>query len=216
MINVYLQHKRQFTYAQQRLDSELDLQWIHHLLAQSIKQAGFTPCIGVSHLKTFDWRTQNVLLPWIVGFQSIELNHMSNQFTQLKDIKGTNQLILANSALLKDKKTVLIADCKHAELLNISQVDLKNNKIILATPLRFNYPSSAYLGVWMEERWSIKMNTRGKAALYYTLGHHEELSSLVQSLNTVIKPIQRKLIMQITLGLQNGNDHQLSLWLRNS
>ena len=68
----------------------------------------------------------------------------------------------------------------------------------------------------MEERWSIKTNTRGKAALYYTLGHSEELSGLVQSINTVIKPIQNKLIMQITLGLQNGTDHHLNLWLRNS
>jgi hypothetical protein len=215
MIHVYLRNKSQFIYVQQALEQSLDLRWVHNLLTNSIRQAGFTPCIGVSHLQTVDRRSQTALMPWVIRSQYIQLNHMSNQFTELKKIISPTQLQLKDSQFITKSKPLIIADCFHAEVFNIASIDYSNRQVVLASPLIFAYSPSAYVGEWIEEVWSVKINKQGKKALYYGNKDKEELSTLIQTLQTNVQTCRKKQVMQITLGLENGDSHPFNVWMRN-
>lgn len=52
----YIRSKPQYLKAQERLEINFDLLWIGDLLRDSIRKAGFTPCVSVEKLKTFDSR----------------------------------------------------------------------------------------------------------------------------------------------------------------
>src|SRR5690242_19280686 len=52
----YLNSKHQYMQAQKILALRFDLQWVSDLLADSIRRAGFTPCLGIEQLTAVDRR----------------------------------------------------------------------------------------------------------------------------------------------------------------
>lgn len=187
---IYLSNKRQYSEAQTVLSASLDLQWVSDLLSDSIRHAGFTPCLGVDQMETIDRRNNKKNLSGLTieqsPQQSVQVNRMSNLFSKVIAIQNTTQLIVSNTVLFKKHRPILIADCEHAEVHQILSVEksAKTYLLTLAKPIMFSYPTTTYAGEWFEEKWFIKPNTKKDRTLHYKLFQTEELSSLIHSLKS--------------------------------
>ena len=222
LTQMYLSNKRQYVEAQKVLGVGFDLQWISDLLSDSIRRAGFTPCLGVDQLKVMDRRNFKSTIPGLIieqtSEQLIQINRMSESFTRVIDIQSPTRLIVSDGLLFKELRPVLIADCEHAEIHQILKVDKleKNYLVILTKPLMFSYTPSVYMGEWFEEKWFIKQNDKQKPALYYKLFHTEEITTLIHSLRIQKKRVNEKPLITIVMGLDDNKTQQLMVAVRGS
>lgn len=222
LIQLYVSNKRQYIEAQKLLGVSFDLQWISDLLSDSIRRAGFTPCLGIEQLKAMDRRSFKKNIPALIIAQNpeqlIQVNRMSESFTRVIDILSPTRLIVSDGNLFKELHPVLIADCEHAEIHQILRVDKleKSYLVILTQPLMFSYTPSVYIGEWFEEKWFIKQSDKKKTALYYKLFHTEELTPLIHSLAIKKKHINEKELITIVMGLDNNKAQQIVVAVRGS
>lgn len=222
LIQFYLNNKRQYLAAEEILSEGFDVQWVSDLLSDSIRRAGFTPCLGVDQLYAVDRRNFGKA---VLGLkvenqpqQFIQVNRMSENFTQLITIKNTTQIVVANSVLINEQRPLVIADCDHAEIHNILMVDKigAHQLVTLTKPLMFSYETSAYVGEWLEEHWFIKSNSKGIKALYYQSDQAEELTPLIYSLQIKEKRIHKKKYLEISMGLEKDKVSDLVVAVRGS
>ncbi len=220
LIQFYLSNKRQYLAAEAILTERFDLQWVSDLLSNSIKRAGFTPCLGVDQLDVVDrrffGRKVSSLKISNQPQQLIQVNRMSEQFTKLIRVQSPTELIISNSAPINEHHPLLIANCEHAEIHEILSIDNMGTRslITLTKPLMFTYGASTYLGEWLEERWFIKRNGKGVDALYYQLHSAEELTSLIHSLYIKETYNQAQRYLNIILGLEQKKTLELLVAVR--
>lgn len=197
----------------------MDVQWTKDLLSNSIRRAGFTPCLNIERLEVIDKR----LLPRFVKNEAIsvqqntlQVNRMSEHFTELLAIYNPQQIVIASKYSIKKGGSILIADCVHAEIHQIKKIEKNNvfSKLTLSTPLYFSYPSITYIGKWEEETWFIKKNREGIPSLFFKLVRSEELSSLIHSLAVQKKPVGGKLVITLTLGLEQQQSQNVVVAVR--
>lgn len=221
LIEFYLTTKSQYLKVQEVLDINLDWRWVGELLSDSIRRAGFTPCLGVDQLQAIDMRYSGNS---VTGFkianlpqQYIQINRMSEFFGEVRHFRSPTQIIVNNSVSIDTKRPIIIADCEHAEIHEIWKVDsLSNgNSITLKKPLIYSY-SKAYLGEWLEERWFISKNPDGYATLHYQLHQSEELSTYIHSLRAIARRIHGKQIIELVLGLEQDKEHKMAVVVRGS
>ena len=218
----YLSIKRQYIQAQEVLAVSFDLQWVSDLLSDSIRRAGFTPCLGIDQLKVIDRRN----FPRVISGlkvqnkpqQSIQVNRMSEVFTQAVTIHSSTELIVSDSIVFHEQRPLIIADCEHAEVHQLFGIEPVGSGylITLAKPLMFSYGSSASVGEWLEEKWYIKSNAKGIRALYYQMIQTEELTSLVHSLQIKEQRVHERRLIEIIMGLDQDNTQQVLVAVRGS
>lgn len=187
LIQVYLLNKKHYFALHQALAEHFELHWAQDLLVESIRQAGFTPCLNIEHLQVIDRRISNKKFSGQsieVKAQEIQSNHMAEHFGVLRSVLNKQELIVSSGASLRVGQALLIADCQRAELHQIIHKKKLADGVLLtsAKPLLFSYSSLTYVGQWLEERWFIKKNPAGIAALYYHQAHSEELTPLIHSM----------------------------------
>lgn len=218
----YLSNKRHYLESQKQLEKHLDLQWVRELLSDSIRRAGFTPCVGITQLRVVDRRNWNSAIPEISVVDSprplIQVNRMSEQFTKVIATQNASQLLIAHGVLFKESHPVLIADCEHAEIHQVLRVDKigHNDLVTLTKPLLFSYAASVYIGEWYEEQWFIAQNAKKVNTLYYKLFQAEEVTPLIHSLQVRQKQIQEKQLVEIAMTLDNNKTEQLVVAVRGS
>jgi prepilin-type N-terminal cleavage/methylation domain-containing protein len=203
LISSYLFNKQQYLALHEQLDLNFEVQWIHDLLADSLRRDGFSPCLPVDQLLVDDRPKQSGLF----------VHRMSEQFGELIHVLSPNLIQVTEEALLYPKQALLIADCEHAEIHQIVHLEktAHGSLITLAKPLQYSYPSVTYVGRWIEEEWLIKPNRQGIKALYY---NKEELSALIHALSYEKKQIQGKTVFFLTLGLEHDKTHHLRVVVR--
>lgn len=214
VVQFYLSNKQQYLVTHEMLEADFDLQWVKGMIGNSIRRAGFTPCLAVDRLDTLDRQHLDLPVKSIslehAPQQSIQTNRMSEVFSELIEIKSLNQ-ILVSSNHFKVGHSVLIADCEHAEAHEL--VAVKNNRrgvlLTLAKPLMFSYGARAHVGEWLEERWFIK-----EGSLYYHLFQTEELTALVHSLRGVRNIIHGKQFITVSLGIDSKRDETFYVAVR--
>ncbi|MDI1353088.1 MAG: prepilin-type N-terminal cleavage/methylation domain-containing protein [bacterium] len=222
LMQFYLHNKQQYIVVENKLDTHFDLQWITNLLSDSIRRAGFTPCLGIEQLISVDRRsTDNTISALKINsfpVQSLQISRMSEEFTELSSVDHPTQLFVNEFIELNPKHSVLISDCYHAEVHHIATIRKHphGTLIVLAKPIQFVYPSGAYLGEWLEESWFIKPNFSGSKTLHYQLRGTEELSAMVHSLATQIVRVNQKKIIKLSLGLADHKTHELLVAIRAS
>lgn len=217
LMQFYLNNKRQYTESQVALETWFDVQWVSGLLSDSIRKAGFTPCLGINQLTTKGLRGEG-LNALRSQPQSLRISRMSELFAPITAFQSSTELLVANEGSFKERHSLLIADCEHAEvhqILNVEQV-VDGVLITLDKPLEFSYDSPVYAGEWLEEQWYIKTNEQGVRALYYKLVHSEELSPLIHSLETKIQSEQGKQLVELVLGWDEDKKHNLTVMVRGS
>jgi len=222
LTQLYLSNKRQYSEAQKLLETNFDLQWVSDLMSDSIRRAGFTPCLGIDQLKTIDRRNNDKTLLGLKIEQSplqlIQVNRMSELFTQVIEIQSPTKVVVARDILFNEQRPVLIADCDHAEVHQILRVDTlpKSYLITLTRPLTFTFTRSIYIGEWFEEQWFIKKNAQKINSLHYKLFQTEELTSIVHSLEIKKTKVKQRELVDVVLGLDHNKTQSIIVAIRGS
>lgn len=219
LINIHLNVKKEYSYAQDRLDGEVDVLGVIELMRDSIRRAGFTPCLNLDQLTSYDSRTQKYVLPSMVlnsqHQSSLDVYRMSEQFTSRVKIDSNTQIKLEESLpWVQKNKSILIANCFFAEVHEVSEVHHhhQDTTIILNTPLRFDFETEAYVGEWIEERYYI--HTQQTAALYYQFHHADELTRVIHAMKVQKIMVKEAVVIDINLGIKNGKEIHFSTAIR--
>ncbi|CAM2971835.1 PilW family protein [Legionella worsleiensis] len=222
LIHVYIATKRHYLEMQKILERRFELQWVSDLLSDSIRRAGFTPCMGIERLKSLDMRHSGERL-WGVKTDNqshpfIQINKMSEVFAEEVSFLSPTELVTASPVVFNAHRPLMIADCQHAEVHQILNVEPYNSgqKITLVKAKMYPYESVVYVGEWVEERWFIKSNAHHRNTLHYQSTQSEELSPFIHSLSTIQYQIHDKTILKITLGLEQEKTHELTVAVRGS
>lgn len=222
LMQCYLNSKNQYLHAQKVLATRFDLQWVSDLLIDSVRRAGFTPCLGIDNLHAIDRRkglqTVSSLKIENQPRQFIQINRMNEWFVPVLRIISPTQILVPRTVAFNEKRPLLISDCEHAEIHQLANIDtLPHNYLItLAKPMLFSYESPTYCGEWLEEQWIIKKNPMGKDALYYHGAQTEELTTHIHSLLVSSQWIHGKRMLEIILGLDEGKTQKLDIAVRGS
>jgi hypothetical protein len=215
LMQLYLGNKRQYLQAQHVLSDNLEVQWVSDLFSDSVRRAGFTPCLGVDLMEIKDWRNSTRIISGIEtpSQQLIQINRMSEHFAKILKIQNALQVLVPDAEGLKEGHPVMIADCDHGEVHQVFGINkLANGYLItLKSPLMFSYAPSVYLGQWLEEQWFIKHNS-----LHYKLFQAEELTPLIHSLEVKEKRFHNKRLIEIILGLDHDKSRRLIVAVRGS
>jgi hypothetical protein len=222
LTQMYVNTKRNYLGIQKTLDTNFDLHWVSDLLKDSIRKAGFTPCIGIDLLETRDMRRLKNISSAIQinnsSYPSIQINRMNEVFSELISIQNPNTLIVSKHGPFDVKNPVIIADCDHAEvhqLIRTAKLS-KGYLLTLAKPLHYSYSVPAYIGSWLEEQWFIKHNKSGKPALFYKMHHAEEISSLIHNMRIERQLIHNRQLIRIELDLDEAQTQKVLVAVRGS
>lgn len=209
LISLYLMHHRLYWHVQKKVEEYLEIQWVEELLTQSIRRAGFTPCLAIDQLKVVD--TRSLAKNNIQGLsvkQGIQVYRMGESVGEVFQVVNTQQIKTSKFGFIP-KKPILIADCYHAEIHEVVRARAipKGWELTLKKPLVFKYTKEVYIGEWIEEQWYSKKNTTGHWALYYKKEHSEELSPLIHAIIGHIDWSMGKKKVSIQLALSEQEHH---------
>ncbi|HAT6976744.1 TPA: hypothetical protein JAN54_00420 [Legionella pneumophila] len=221
LIQFYIKSKPQYLKAQKLLEINFDLLWVSDLLSESIRKAGFTPCLSVEKLKTYDSRHAERK---IINFQfenmpqaQLRINRMSDVYTEVVSFMSPTQIVIQEPVFSNIKHPLIISDCRHAEVHTVSKIDKLNNgyQITLKKPLKFRYDEIAYLGEWLEETWFTKQNEKGEKTLHYKLFQTEELSPLIHEFCISKRIVKQRPVLDFTIGSDEEKFRKISVSVRN-
>lgn len=187
LINNYFLLKTQVKKSRDSLNHFEQMIMTYDLLKQSVRKAGFAPCINIEQLVTYDHRFNNHLtaISFVNSQQAfIKINRMSEDFATAKKI-GANAFLLDTNIKLDVKYPVIIADCFHAEVQNLSNIIYSSEgiKVVLKNPLKFHYQSPSYIGMWLDEKFFIQKSLNNNPALFFeSLKRVDELSNEISHL----------------------------------
>jgi Tfp pilus assembly protein PilW len=216
----YLSTKHQYHYIQTGIEQGIELQLVTDLIRDSARKAGFTPCSSVAYLATIDQRHTHQKLVAIDLTQSpnpsLQINRMSENFDTLIQLVSPTELFITNHQPLHKNQSMIVADCYHAEVHNMSQVRplAVGQSITIAQPLAFTYHAPIYVGAWLEETYSIHRLPNNKRTLFYHRHHAEELTTAIHGLSARQETYKGRTLLQITLALDDAPQCVVETMLR--
>ena len=215
LFRFYLASKEQYTKVHKIVTDQLELQWVCDLLADSIRRAGFTPCIGIDLIANKEKLLKSLIIERTPK-DLIQINRMSEYFAQVLQLLGSNQVLIEPNIKINTKRPIMLADCSHAEIFKIvHQEKLPSGTLLtLDTTIKYSYSKPMYVAEWLEEKWFINTNSNAPPSLYYHLGQTEELSPLIHSLKVDRQITQNKTFMAIELGLDDNKSHLFHIAVR--
>ena len=205
----YLVSKREYLHKQNVLEQVFELQLVNDLVRNSIRSAGFTPCMGINSLQTLDRRNGRSGLSAIEkGIKkngSLSINRMSEHFATVRGFINQTQLLLSPDVAFQKEDIIMIADCYHAEIHEVvnSQKTKAGLILTLMKPIVFQYVTPIYSGEWKEEVFFIKEDNQGYLALFYRNKKAEVLSSLINKMTVNLKSTQGQTLIQVVWGVKN-------------
>ena len=211
----YLSVRQQYIYIKSALERNMEVKLASLLLRKSIREAGFTPCLGVENLSTIDDRNHKSLRALNITDSSnsvLQLNRMTTNFDMVKDIKSPETLLTTANNILNSNNILIISDCYHAEVKSILAAKHIGNMqlLTLTTPLNFIYKDPIYIGEWIEE----KFYTLNQKSLYYDVNHAEELTDVVKKLNAKITTQNGRKLLSVVLKLDNDKSLTIDTMVR--
>lgn len=210
----YLVSKRQYFHVHTLLEQDFELQLINDLLRDSVRRAGFTPCLSINSLPLVDQRNSKTKLSAIEineKHDQLKIRRMSEYFTTVIKILSQDVLLVNSELQFNPQQVLLIVDCYHGEILPIASVrkTTHGTLIKLTRGLSFNYSSPIYLGEWIEESFFIQTNRQGNRALYYRRLHAEELTDRVNTLWVNLETHQSHTWVKLIWGLEQTKPLQI-------
>lgn len=214
----YLHVKHHYHRIKTSLEQTIDLLLVTDLMRNSIRRAGFTPCLGLEQLVTVDSRdVQRHLRAVEMGTKAqswVRISRMSEYFDSVFEVVNATHLLTTSYQSIYPNQSVLIADCYHAEVQTVKQIRHGPNGriVIIDNPLIFTYKKPIYLGEWLDETYAIRQGENNNNSLFYQRYHPEELSTVIHSLLAYSFEAPTRGLLKVTLGL--GNLHQIVLETR--
>lgn len=209
LMNHYIKTKQHYVHLQGAIEDDTNMQLVADFMRNSIRQAGFTPCLGIERLITIDKRDGHDHLKAleIHDQAALLINRMSPYFDTILTISNSTQLLATHTKKLHSSHPILIADCTHAEVQNVVRViQIPAGQLVtLSQPLSFEYTPPIYIGEWLEEQFFV-----GASGGIFYQGHHtDELSHQVKNMSAK-RLIESKGIM-VHVSLRSDKTHTLNL-----
>jgi type II secretory pathway pseudopilin PulG len=217
LMNQYLGMKRYYKHAQVTLEQGLDVQLIIDMMRDSIRQAGFTPCLGIEQLISLDTRTNQTGLTAIELRQdiasAIQINHMRNEFATLIKFRSPTTLEITKNVNFDARKPIIIADCYHAEVHSLRDLDNISGALImnLEHSVMSDFHPPVFVGEWLEESFFVR-----NRALYYQLGHADMLSTAIHELHVTSTRHRHKRIVHLAMLVGDDGLLQVDTLVRTS
>ncbi len=217
LIQTYLWSKVHYRRLHHILKIHFEVQWAQDLLADSIRRAGFTPCLPIDQLDWVDRRLNKQMNNFALRLtkEEIKVNRMSEYFGQLLAIINQQEILVSTDTAIRLGQSLLIADCEQAEVHKIVQMKKNSSGFVLNldSPIYFSYSPITYAGQWLEERWFIKENQKGKS-LYYQQIHSEELTPFIKAMSIKSEKHVDQEQVDIRWDLENKTVHHFSVLKR--
>jgi hypothetical protein len=183
------------------VDETLEMQWVTDFIRSRVRMVGYTPCRRIDHLEVFDARVNpNSLAMMTFHGEKLTLRRMHEQsFPILK--QKNDQVFFTRHNQLSRKWPVMVADCYHAEVHDISTINSYSDadEVILSMPLQFTYEPPVYVGEWISESFFTRNVSFGKYALFYKNHHVDKLTSSIQKISMNLHEIQDYLYVHLVL-----------------
>lgn len=210
LVHHFIQSKSEYMFLHTQIENTLERSLLENLIRDSIKSAGFTPCIGLNHLKTMDTREFQPLHAVLLKNNELVINHMSEQFSFVS-IENPVELKVPQGTYTLDK-AVIIADCFHAEVQKIMETSNRHNEQILHLfhPLYYKYTPPVYIGEWISEHFFVKSET-----LYYQLQRIDKLYDPIHSIQ-VSYASKEKNTLDINLRFPDHKNIDIHAWIRST
>lgn len=200
LMNHYISIKRHYSHLQTALDEAMELQLVSDFMRDSIRQAGFTPCLNINHLEIVDHRYGYDQIRAVdISHQDLQINRMSPDFDLVKEISSSTQLLTTRKKIFQVSDSILIADCYHAEVHRVG--DVLGQQITLDQPLTYTYQSPIYIAEWLHERYFVG----AQGGLFYQREHTDELTPLVKTMSVKFY----RSLSRINLGLDGNRTLEL-------
>lgn len=216
VMHQYLSVKFNYQQISLNLERAFEMQLISDFMRETLRQAGFTPCLGIEHLVTSDTRESLKKLHAIElgspheggGFQ---VNYMSPLYDELVKQASLTEWLATETHPIRSNKPVLISDCTHAEVHLIKSVRREDGlqRVFFERPLNAVFVPPIYIGEWIEERFSTKTGT-----LYYETLHREALSDAVTHLAVSVSSNRLEPVVHVGLSLDNQQQVNLDTAIR--
>lgn len=206
LMNQYISMKQHYIQLQSSMEEAMELQLAGDFIRESVRQAGFTPCLRLDHLMTVDTRNGHTSLSAIDVDADLTIHRMNPYFNDLLSELNSTRILVTHYHTLRDDRPILIADCYHAEVHRVIHVSntAEGQMVTLASPLVFTYQKPVYVGEWLHERFFIRPH-RG---LFYQHETTDELTPLVKTMSIKMNGH----VVLIKLGL--GDEQALNLETR--
>src|SRR3990167_3394888 len=180
----YIISKQNNIYTYRAINQSYDMQILTELMRNSIRRAGFTPCIPINWLIT----AQNGSAPLLAitlnadNKKSLQISRMNDDYSIVQKVISPKQMLLKNKNHFSKNTNILIADCMHAELKKIIKIERYHNSYLLTLdkPTHFFYIDPIYVGSWIVESFYIQQNKLGNNVLYYKTNRADELSDYIE------------------------------------
>ena len=204
--------RRQYQQVETFIDESMGLAWASDLIRHSIRSAGFTPCLRLDHLTTAAHQNFSPIEVSNSPNASITIRRMDERVARVLEQRSTS-VLRVEPIPFQLKKTVLIADCKHAEVHELEKIKSTSSGMILTlkAPLRFTYEAPVYVGEWVVETFFIK-----KSALYYKNARVDALARCIHDFDVKLSANQDKKLIQLRLTLDGGRVGVLDTMVRAS
>ncbi|KTD25785.1 Tfp pilus assembly protein PilW [Legionella lansingensis] len=205
----YLTAKSRYRHAYLLFEQGLELELVEDLIRNSARRAGFTPCLNLNLLNSCDYRRKKPLRAIEIGVRpdALSIQRMSEYFSLISEVTP-EMLIVPSGVHFTTGEWIVIADCYHAEVQQVSYVRRNAGKTVLglSKSLGFEYTAPVYLGEWIKENFFIQKNHLGEKALYYQRDHAEELTPAVNKLSAQLQYNHGLSLLRVELGLKNKDN----------
>ncbi|WP_218019040.1 PilW family protein [Legionella beliardensis] len=208
LMQFYLNSKQHYLSTQKKFAQNSDVQLVSQLLRDSIRSAGFTPCLSINYLTMQDRRNEQSALIAIEtkgsGSNHLIVRRMSDDFFLITKQLDAKHLLIANKTLTPGE-VVAITDCFHGEIQEIEAVKVISSGLLitLKKPLLFDYASPGYIGAWLEEQFFMQARKQSINKLFYKVSHAEQLTTAISSFAVKILKNKDYQEVVIKLGLED-------------
>ena len=159
LLNQVILTKKQEQMTTHALAKAYDLNMVSELMKTSIRQAGYTPCAAIGQLIGYD-HTSSGAIPDAVtvdvpSHDGFTVYHMGAPLVHVLEIIPPSQIRLIPRHVFSKEDTLLIADCFHAEVVDLSSVrsDRGDTLLTLKHHLKFSYTPPTYIGLWQSRHF---------------------------------------------------------------
>jgi len=207
----YLAVKKQLWHAERVVEKSLALQTAVDLIRYSVRRAGFTPCMGLQHLDASPKSQFGAIELNPEGVSGFRTHRMDDDFSFVKKTLNKTTLLVASSAIFYAGDVVLIADCYHAELREITAVHhhLEGVLLTLNTPLTYAYIETYYVGRWITESFFVRAHHMG---LMYQQNRSDEIVPDISRLQVLLSDNNR--MLSVSLYHTDGKKNEIKTALR--
>lgn len=218
LIQFYLSSKQSYTLTQAKLEENLARQMVSQSLRDSLRYAGFTPCLSLNHLQVSSGGESPITAIQIKDQGShLTIRRMSEHFSRVIKIQDDKHILVSHENSFKKQDFILIADCFCGEVHQIETIKQQAYGLVITLDqaLHCHFTTSTYLGHLLEEQFFIKKNNRGLARFFYKINHADQLALAIDHFRVEEKQTAGHLTIDVHFGKQDEILH-LATRVRNS